>query len=168
MAQKYSSANTSMNKNKIPVLFTKVKKHFGWKQWETNLDIGGGSYDNVTKWLDAIDTVNWIYDPYNRPKEWNEQVFIRLLMEEGSHTATLSNVLNVIENKENRLEILNFAYKYLKPDGICYITCYNSGKKGISKKDCYQVAEPLSFYLKEVLEVFEHAEIKYGMIVAYK
>jgi len=160
-----TSKNTSINKNKVPILFSKVDKYFGWKPGSMNLDIGGGAYDSATKFLKKKKVTNFIYDPFNRSDEHNLAVR-QFIGHAKAESVTLSNVLNVIESTTVMKNLLKFAKKNMEKEGVCYITCYNSKKKGISKKDCYQQGEPLSWYLPLVQEVFPAAEIRRGVIVA--
>jgi 2-polyprenyl-3-methyl-5-hydroxy-6-metoxy-1,4-benzoquinol methylase len=162
--QEYTSAATSINKNKVPKLFTVVDKHFGWKPLTINLDLGGGKYDTATEYLAEKDVKNYILDPYNRSEEHNEIVH-SLMYYASADTVTISNVLNVVKGSEARYEIILEAWSRVKPGGTIYISVYNSGKAGESKRGCWQNAMTLERYLKEITDARLKAYIKHGIII---
>ena len=94
--QKYSSANTSINSSKLPTIFSLVD----FKPNTINLDYGGGKFDNAVEFLAQKDVKNLIFDPYNRSSAHNQEVLKEIRDNGGADTATLSNVLNVIQEKE--------------------------------------------------------------------
>lgn len=165
MTQEYTSAATSINRNKVPAVFSKVD----WQSETTNLDIGGGKFDTATEFLSKRNVRNLIYDPYNRVKRHNDYVMSEIDKQKAD-TVTLSNVLNVIQEKEVRIEVLRNAYNSLKRGGICYITVYEGDKSGVGNPTTkgYQLNRRLRDYMSEVLEVFTTAEIKRNMIIAEK
>ena len=165
MVQEYTSKNTSINKNKVPKLFTLIENNFGWREGTTNLDIGGGKYDTATEYLNKFGVQNFIYDKYNRSKDHNTIVEIATRHEKPD-TVTISNVLNVIKEKKIRGQVINLARTRVKKGGLIFISVYNSGREGESKKDCWQNAMTIDDYLEEVQAVFPNAFKKYGIIVA--
>ena len=74
----------------------------------------------------------------------------------SAETATISNVLNVIEEDAVRLKILQQANDALKDDGKLYITVFEGNKSGVGEPTTkgYQLNKPLSEYLEEVKKVF--------------
>lgn len=167
--QQYKSRNTSVNKSKPPILFTKVDKYFGWKKGTVVYDIGCGKYPEVIEtFLKSKGIIYIPTDPYNRTEAENLKVLKRFHRYGPAHVVTISNVLNVIKEKQERLQLINDAWRILRPGGVCYITCYNSGKPGISTPGSYQLAKPLTSYMSLVKSKFKSAEIKYGMITATK
>ena len=62
LPQEFTSAKTSINKNKVPALF----KLAVFKPDTVNLDYGGGKFDTATEYLKKFNVTNLIYDPYNR------------------------------------------------------------------------------------------------------
>lgn len=161
--QKYTSSETSINSSKVPAVFSKVK----WKSGTTNIDIGGGKFDTAAEYLEPKGVKNLVYDPYNRSKEHNDKV-IAQIGKQKADTATISNVLNVIEEKEARLEVLQNAKRSIKPGGECYVTVYEGNGSGTGKPTSkgYQLNRKLKDYLPEIREVFPNAKVKGGMIVA--
>ena len=168
MAQEYTSKGTSIRTGKVPKLFTIVGKKFGWEKGTLNFDLGGGKYDDATKWLKKRGVDNLVYDPYNRDPAHNPHVLDVLKGRGDADTATLSNVLNVIKEDVKKIKALRTAHRNLKDGGVCYITCYQSPRRGESRKDSWQEARPLDDYLPMVLEVFGNVEKKYGLLMAVK
>jgi len=140
--QKYSSKNTSVNKNKLPSTSKKVhwKKYIGQKV----LDIGGGKFNNLKDWLKLNYNIElYIYDKYNRSEEEN----IKALNIKPS-LVICNNVLNVIDNDNVIKEIVQNIEKY---DRDFVISVYEGDRKGegkVSKKDCYQRNQKLKDYVK--------------------
>jgi len=169
-AQKYSSASTSINKSKLPKGYTAVGKHIGWKEGTIHLDIGGGRFDNAIEHLNQYGVQAHVYDPYNRSEEHNQQA----LQNAGNgqaHTASLFNVLNVIEEPEQHVEALKLAHNSLRPNGQLFVGVYEGDKSGIGRqtgKDSYQRNEKLESYLPTVQQVFPNARIHKGIILASK
>lgn len=165
--QRFTSACTSINSTKLPSVFKKV--NWRWMLNEKkNLDYGGGKFDNATQYLrEEFGISNYVYDPYNRTNVHN-----RLVLDEAPFdSATLSNVLNVVMEKEVRLGILTHMKSLLRANGKAYITVYQGNLSGVAKvnekRNSCQLNKPLKDYVDEVLEVFENAEIKNGMIIAW-
>lgn len=71
-----ASAKTSINKTKIPKLYTAVDKVFGWEKGTTNLDIGAGKYaqETTTPFLYERGVINLTYDPFNLPTDHNKLI----------------------------------------------------------------------------------------------
>ncbi len=91
--------------------------------------------------------------------------------ENEADTATLSNVLCVIREKDERLNLLGLAKDYLKYGGKLYVSIYagNGTRRGKSTKSkTWQNNRPLRTYLKEVQEIFPDACLEKGFICATK
>ena len=165
--QTFTSASTSINSSKLPAIFRRLV----WAVGEVNLDMGGGKFDNATEYLrDTYGAENLVLDPYNRPKEQNKAIVARLLAK-GANTCTVSNVLNVIDSEDARLQTLRAAKSLLKDGGAIYITIYEGDRSSVGRqtgKDSWQNNRPLKGYLEEVKKVFPNATTKYGMIIASK
>lgn len=167
--QKFSSKGTSVNKNKPPAIFTKIDKHVGWNAGDVLFDIGCGKYPEViASFLKPKKVIYIPTDPFNKTLKDNLKVLETFHRHGPANIVTISNVLNVIRERKERLKVLFLADSILKPGGICYITCYNSGRTGESNPGNYQVGKPIKYYLPLVKEVFSIAEIKYSMIIATK
>lgn len=169
MKQEFTSANTSINKNKIPALFTMSKVTF--EPDTVNFDIGGGRYDTATDYLRGLCVRNLVWDKYNRAEKWNKNVINELVMCGGADTVTISNVLNVIKEQEIRHELLEMAYAFSKPTAAIYITVYEGDKTGIGKQtktDCYQLNRKTAGYIEEISMVFPNVERHGKLIICNK
>tara|TARA_R110001632_G_C11213313_1_gene404617 strand:+ start:274 stop:789 length:516 start_codon:yes stop_codon:yes gene_type:complete len=165
--QKYTSAITSINSIKTPIVFKKALSNnllFG----SESLDIGGGRYETLTKSLSDIGINNNIYDPYNRTPLQNESALRKC----GEYDiAIISNVLNVICESSIRHWLVSLACNSLRDGGILLITVYEGNKSGIgkaSKKDCWQENRKTIDYVNDVKCHFKNVNIKNGLIYAYK
>jgi len=158
--QTITSAATSLRQ--VPAIFKKVDFSFG-----TNLDLGGGKYDEVQAYFDyqEYECQNLVYDPFNRSEEHNQAVLDKAKWE-GCDTVTISNVLNVIKDKKHRLELLKLAAQYECP---VYITAYEGDKSGVGKETTkgYQLNRKLKDYESEIREVFRVVKRTNGFIKAY-
>jgi len=169
-AQAYTSAATSINKDKLPAVFTKLTKEAKFAPGSRNIDIGGGKFDNASEHLAKQDVENLVFDPYNRSADHNRMV-LESVRGKPADTATVSNVLNVIPDEANQIKTLETAYKSLKDNGEVFITVYEGNKSGVGKvtgSDQFQQNKKLSGYLDTVRKVFPNATVKGGMIRATK
>ena len=161
--QKITSAATSLNQ--VPRLFRAVPLARG----SINLDVGGGKYDKATDYLHSLGVHNFVWDPYNRSDEHNDRVYDLLVVGSFADTATLSNVLNVIQHKRDRIAALAVARQSVGSTGVCYITVYEGDRSGKGKKTSkgFQLNRPVKSYVSEVKEVFRLVDvIRGGIIVA--
>lgn len=145
--QKYNSAKTS--RKQIPALH---RHHTLFNQYV--LDYGGGRYDLGVNYLRDLGFDAEVYDPFNRSMEHNRKV---LASRRCWDTVLLSNVLNVIAEKEVRVEIIKHCLKLGKE---LFITVYyDSIKEEGETKDGYQMQKPLRFYKNEIEECGFHCQI---------
>jgi len=168
--QAYTSAATSINKDKLPAVFTKLTKEKTLLPNTRNIDIGGGKFDNASEYLAKQDVENLVFDPYNRSAEHNSMI-LESVRNKPADTATVSNVLNVIPEEANQIKTLETARKSLKDGGEVFITVYEGNRSGIGKvtgADQFQQNKKLSDYLDTVRQVFPNATVKGGMIRATK
>lgn len=154
----------------IPALFKKIPWEFG----KFNLDIGGGKYDLGTEYLkEKFHVSSVVYDPFNRPAAENEVILNQIFDPHCLRwsTVTIANVLNVIEDEDDRAQILRIAHQALCSGGKVYISIYEGDKSGVGKvtsTGSYQRNLKTREYLKEVLEYFSSAYIENGMIIGIK
>lgn len=172
LAQGRGSAATSIKySQKMPQFMNKRHEKFvRFVRGGINADIGGGKYDDITRQMKRRYGVkNVVYDPFNRDIDHNIDA-ANMIRGAKSDTATLSNVLNVIETKAQRELPIVQAADAIKLDGVAYFTMYNSKKKGTTHLgDSYQVAEDNEFYLPEIKKYFEEVEVvggKNGVVIA--
>lgn len=167
--QEFSSANTSINSSKLPAVFSKVK----FKPGTINLDYGGGKFDNATEFLAQQDVTNLIFDKFNRSDEHNRDVIKKVRQNGGADTATCSNVLNVIKERDIRVnEVIKNIYSLLKSGGTAYFTVYEGTGAGDSRetKAGYQLNKKTADYIEEIAEIFGDNNVsrKGSVIVAKK
>ena len=137
--QKYSSANTSINKlGRLYKVFCHEKPN------GKVLDFGAGKYRKGTIFL--------------HDKGFNDKY----------NTILISNVFNVIAEDEIILQILKTCKELLESDGRVLITVYEgdkSGKGKQSKEDCYQRNAKTAEYIGLVSKVFDTVKIKQNIII---
>ncbi|MDE1464025.1 hypothetical protein [Spartinivicinus poritis] len=125
------------------------------KPYTKNLDIGGGEFDDGTRYLADHFIENAVYDPYMRPVYQNEQVLAEV---ESSpvDTVTSNSVLNVIDNLEARKEHILLAYSVLNPGGQALFKVWagNETGQGSYTDGCFQSNQPAENYMGEVAEIF--------------
>ena len=166
--QAITSANTSVNKTKTAAAFTQLTKEKAFKKGSVNIDIGGGKFDNADELLQKSDATNLVYDPFNRTKAHNANV-VDAVSGGNADTATINNVLNVIDGEANQLKVLNQAKDAVKKDGKVYISVFEGKKDGVGRvtsKDSYQQDKKAAEYLDLVKKVFPDAKLKNGIIRA--
>lgn len=151
--QKYSSANTSINK------VGRLYKVFCHKPPDGKvLDFGAGKYRKGTIFLRDK---GFDVDSYEPSLKDN--------LPSGKYkTVLISNVFNVIAEDEIILEILKTCKELLESNGRVLITVYEgdkSGKGKPSKEDCYQRNARTAEYIKLVSKVFDNVKIKQNIII---
>jgi len=178
VAQEYSSAKTA--RKQVPALHKKIVKYNLFKKTlgpylkdkHVNLDMGGGPYDDTTKFFARNNIENIVIDPYNRSDEHNRAAERKVL--EGSvTTCTLANVLNVVKEREIRLQILSRVKDILafkgRLKGHLFIAVYEGDRSGIGRetKCGWQENRPLKDYVGELRAAgFLGIRIQYGVLMA--
>ena len=151
--QKYSSANTSINKlGRLYKVFCHEKPN------GKVLDFGAGKYRKGTMFLQDKGFDVDSYEP-----SLNDN-----LPSGKYNTILISNVFNVIAEDEIILQILKTCKELLKSDGRVLITVYEgdkSGKGKPSKEDCYQRNTRTAAYTWLVSKVFDTVKIKQNIII---
>ena len=162
--QKFSSGNTSLRQ--IAAGFKKID----FKPGSTNFDLGGGKFDEGTKYLETKGVKNFVFDPVNRDSKTNKEAF-EIVKNGGFDTTTCNNVLNVISEANVRDNIILQAAKSLRPNGTAYFTVYEgdgSGKGRQSQKDSWQEHRKTVDYLGEIKKHFDDVSLKNKVITARK
>ena len=163
--QQFTSAGTSLNQ--VPALHKKLVNVYGLEPGTVNFDNGAGKFDKATDFFAENGVANVRYDPYNLPEDVNAAADDYLGL---CDTSTCANVLNVIKEPEVQKDVLRRSKEMLKPGGVLYVSVYEGDRSGVgrqSKNDCWQNNMPLKDYLPVVLEVFDHAEARGGVITAW-
>lgn len=160
--QSYGSANTSLRQ--VASAFKKID----WQEGTTNLDLGGGKYDEATFYLQTKGVENLVFDPFNRDAESNKAIAERV-KDGGVDTVTCNNVLNVIDSESARDNVILQAAKALRPNGVAYFSVYEGNKSGEGRrtgKDQWQNNRPTKDYLEEVGKHFSDVSVKNNVIIA--
>ena len=149
--QNYTSANTSINQNKLSSAFTKIKPY------GAVLDYGCGKYtDHIKEYVmsdkgDKFKTFCYFpYDKYNQSEFTNKRA-IRYGKTYGYNTVYINNVLNVIDNNDTIWNILYECFDMCNIGGKVVIQIYEGNKSGIGKEtktDCFQRNEKTESYIK--------------------
>lgn len=176
--QEYTSAETSVNDKKIPVVFStlinKADKLNIRLDMTSIFDTGCGKYINHISEYCSKNLVRYFgRDKYNQPEEvnnaWINDIY-GVYLNDDNHIFTSSNVLNVIKGENCRKQYINDIVKYMQAGEKLYITVYEGNKTGrgkVTKKDCWQENKRLATYIPEVKSCgFSEVTMKYGMIIA--
>ena len=165
--QAITSADTSINKSNTAEAFTTLTKEKAFKKGSVNIDIGGGKFDNADELLQKSDATNLVYDPFNRTKAHNANI-VDAVSGGNADTATLNNVLNVIDGEANQLKVLNQAKDAVKKDGEIFISVYQGKGDGVGRVTSkgYQQDKKVEDYLDLVRKVFPDAKLKNKIIRA--
>lgn len=161
--QSITSADTSINDKKTAATFTKVPFQSG----TLNADIGGGRFNNATELLEQKGVTNVIFDPFNRPRE--ENIAASNKIRDGkSDTTTVNNVLNVIQEKQNRDKVIRQAANAVKPDGVSYFLIYEGNGSGVGKATSkgWQENRKTKDYLDEIGVHYQNVRVRNGVIEA--
>ena len=145
--QKYTSANTSINSTKLPAIYKMVAPTI--KDTETVIDYGCGKYFDSYHLQENFNG----YDPYNRP---DAEMLTRKY-----DIALCSNVLNVIMEREQRIDLLNKLKDLAKKTFITIYEGNGSGNGKVTKDDCYQLNRKRGDYIPELVEVFGAGNVRY-------
>lgn len=159
--QQHTSATTSLNQISAGLKYA-VKNNL-IKPNSINVDNGGGKYDLGKNHVESniSGSTLHVHDPFNRSEEHNNSVTKQT--KNSSDYVGLHNVLNVINEPEERIKALEKVKSFMKPkDGIAHITVYEGDKTGkgrISKADkgcgsSWQEHRPTSSYIPEIKKVF--------------
>ena len=153
MAQKFTSARTSVNVRNLPKVFGKLPEDL--PRHSLVYDLGAGKFTNhIESFIRSRGLVYLPYDPYNKPDDVNATSTTYLL--NAMHcrypvTVTCSNVLNVIDDDAEIKKIAaGIVHIVLRTGGKAYITVYVGDRSGIGRQtgpDQYQRNQPLAYYL---------------------
>lgn len=169
--QAYDSAATSINKNKNPAGYTKLKKQGVFKEGQTVVDIGGGRFDNVVDELAKEGVTVKIYDPFNRTPEHNARVASEV-SDGKADVAVSNNTLNVIQEPENINRVIRQAHNAIPTGAKAYFTVYEGARDSVGKETTqgYQRNEPVTSYIPRLEQVFGkgNVERKGDLLIATK
>lgn len=178
--QTYSSANTSINSKKLPAIynhinFEKIKADYDCEHYIV-FDWGCGRYtDHIQKFVASKGFGYWGYDPnWSVSASIEKEIANEVIANLGGYKNTClificSNVLNVIDSKDEIDAIKNYCYISSR-DYLAFFSVYEgnrSGKGKVTKADCYQRNEVVSDYCTKPWEkskgnIFTHQDnLKY-------
>lgn len=160
--QNVTSANTSINKNKLPAVYKRIKLESG----DRLLDYGCGRYiEHIQRHCNGYGAIYYPYDPYNMPTE-NNNLTLKTLSDTSATIGVMSNVINVIDSDEAIKDAINNAISLI--DGKLYITVYEGDKSGVgkyTKNNCFQRNMKLKDYVPMLESMGFIITIKDRMIV---
>ena len=146
MKQHFTSAGTSINRNKLPAIYRRLEKQ-GLLAGKTILDYGCGKYTAHIEDFCASIGADWHgYDPYNQPKVVNMEANYYCSAVKKPEIAICSNVLNVIDSDETICRVLNLLPQVAER---VFITVYEGDRTGNGRQtgpDQYQRNQPLKWY----------------------
>lgn len=146
------SAYTSVNKDKVPILFTQAVGFKVIRAGMSVLDFGCGRWPEAAR--DFL-----IANGVARVDSWDPNWFpdADYVPIEGYDVVCVSNVLNVISTRLDRTVALKSAWEALKPGGVMLVTVYEadgSGASGPSKEGCWQERRKLNSYIDDELAAY--------------
>lgn len=156
IVQEFTSEHTSINSNKMPKTIKLIEPVLvKGQKWA---DIGGGKFNNIKEHLSTFGVELFIYDPFNRSQEHNNQV-VEHIANSQCDGVMVNNVLNVILESDNRKQVIEQAFNCLKPGGVAYFKIYEGNRSGIcqtstNKASSAQLNQPTYFYVEEIQSVF--------------
>lgn len=161
MKQHFTSAATSINKDRLPAIYSKVT----FNSFSRVLDYGCGKYTDHIK---AATPANYFpYDPYNQPDSVNANTRRELTTCPAS-AAVCSNVLNVIDSDSAIADLLHDIASMI--DGVLYVTVYEGTGKGNGKQtgpDQYQRNMKTRGYVPLIAAAGYDCTVKNGVISVY-
>ena len=153
MKQEFTSANTSINKNKLPVIYNRADIPSG----SSVLDYGCGRHINHLR--EKAQQNNWTwsgFDPFNLP---NSKPIV-------SDYVICSNVLNVIKEDSIVNDVITAVISLATKAAIFTVYEKDGTGKGLQTgKDQWQRNEKLSVYVKRMKDMGYNPIVKKGMII---
>lgn len=132
-----------------------------------NADIGGGKFDHGTLFLKNKKIENLVFDPFNRSKEFNA-IVAQKLQNKIANTASVFNVLNVLDCQYSQDRVIALARLSLKQNGIALFQIYCGDKSGVGKQTIcgFQANKKLFEYLPSINQHFNTIKIVDRLIIA--
>lgn len=131
-----------------------------------NIDIGGGQFDDHSEWLwKELKVTNLVLDPFQRSQQHNHEILSRI-PELNPSSVSLMSVLNVIQEKNERLKVLNLARDILSQSSAAtkkvFIKIWEGDALGKGRKTAsgFQMNQLTEFYIQEVRQVFPNAKVE--------
>lgn len=125
------------------------------------LDVGGGKYDFNKFYVDYYHNIKLdVIDPLRSSKD---NINISNNLKNKYDSCVSISVLNVIENKNERIEHIKLCYSCLKENGKAFFIIYKGDNSNISStnKNYYQHNKDIDFYINDIKTIFgKHYTIK--------
>ena len=164
MNQSVTSANTSINKNRMPAVYGKIQLNDG----DRVLDYGCGRYtEHLYHHCKEKMAGFFPFDPFNIP-EWKNRLSREQLEYRPATIGIMSNVLNVIDSDEAIKEAISDALSLISNRGKLHITVYEGDKSGNGKytsADSFQRNMRLKDYIPMLQGMGFDAVMQSGKIV---
>lgn len=165
--QQITSAKTSMR------IVPSTIKRVDWQPDTKNVDIGGGRYDDATHAMSKRGVVNLVFDPFNRSAGHNDAVY-QELYDHPADTATINNVLNVIQEPDVREMVIDLAAQLIVKHGTAYFLIYAGDRSGEGRITCtvngkaesWQNNMPASSYVDDIKQSFGVVKLSGNLITA--
>lgn len=159
------SGGTSRNRNPSGNEYGRKWKIF--RPGTRNVDIGAGRFDKATQFLADIGVENIPFDPVNRDGETNRRA-AESVRANPADTATVHNVLNVIDNDSVMEGIVNQAARAIKKNGSAIFTIYEGNRSGVGARtrDGYQRNAKARSYEPTIKKFFGSVETHGNVILA--
>lgn len=159
------SGGTSRNQNPSGNEYGKKWRIF--RSGTRNVDIGAGRFDKATRFLADIGVENIPFDPVNCDSETNRRA-AESVRANPADTATVHNVLNVIDNDAVMEGIVNQAARAIKQDGSAIFTIYEGNRSGVGTRtrDGYQRNAKVRSYETAIKKFFGSVETHGNVILA--
>ena len=159
------SGGTSRNQNPSGNEYGRKWKIF--RPGTRNVDIGAGRFDKATQFLADIGVENIPFDPVNRDGETNRRA-AESVRANPADTATVHNVLNVIDNDSVMEGIVNQAARAIKKNGSAIFTIYEGNRSGVGARtrDGYQRNAKARSYETAIKKFFGSVETHGNVILA--
>lgn len=158
--QKYTSANTSINKNRLPRIYNILGDSVSGS---SIVDYGCGKYTTHIKSWASEKNIDWFgYDKYNQSKKENEE---SVNMLSNVDYVICSNVLNVVKEDCILKDIINDCMLH---KGKTFFTVYEGDRSGEGKvtgQDQYQRNAKVKWYLDFIKNLGYKAKTYKGCIV---
>lgn len=168
MAQTYTSRATSINRKKLPAVYSKAELNA-----RNVFDYGCGSYvEHIRQYVESLGKRYFPYDPYNQPPMDNAETdeLVTMLLDNGVPVDVVcSNVLNVIDDEDEIRYITDGISNVVrKGGGTAYFTVYEGDRSGVGRatgEDQYQRNERLKDYLRFFTSNEVCTNVHNGMII---
>lgn len=163
--QQFTSANTSINRTKLPRIFSGVAIPYGSLVY----DFGSGRYvDHIRRFVESQGAEYCPFDPYNQSAATNFVSTAKALETERDVIIVCSNVLNVLTDADlaKVLRQLKKLRENFRAKAI-YITVYEGDRTGIGRQtgpDQWQRNEQLGEYAARFVDMGMRVAIHRGIL----